>query len=295
MLSPSGTDEGGEAEQGDRLGHVLKVVTFQALGLTEKVVLSSLGGSPRLHFWWGCQAQSLLPLLCPEAPPGSAGLVAVAPPLSSSSCALLDPKGLRLTLLTSPKNGARRERQHQGLRMESSVEHGSRALPSAQRLGPGGQNLGGGLWQAGFPAGAYLEGSWASCSSSCSICSCSSLGRSRTWQMGQIGAWLSNNAAAFFLPGEGRRDRHVSWASLRRETHVPVLLSKPSLGLLGLQEGRASGPTFIPPICSSGGHGRAGHLPSQLPLSEIYLDAINALCNQSLITSFHTLVKQVWV
>lgn len=229
--------------RGDRLGHVLKVVTFQALGLTEKVVLSSLGGSPRLHFWWGCQAQSLLPLLCPEAPPGSAGLVAVAPPLSSSSCALLDPKGLRLTLLTSPKNGARRERQHQGLRMESSVEHGSRALPSAQRLGPGGQNLGGGLWQAGFPAGAYLEGSWASCSSSCSICSCSSLGRSRTWQMGQIGAWLSNNAAAFFLPGEGRRDRHVSWASLRRETHVPVLLSKPSLpGLPGASRptGRAS-------------------------------------------------------
>lgn len=83
-------------------------------------------------------------------------------------------------------------------------------------LGPGVQNtewnpLAGRLPQLV----AYLAGSWASCSSSCSICSCNSLGLSRTWQIGQIGAWLSNNAAAFFLPGEGRRrDRQISWACL---------------------------------------------------------------------------------
>lgn len=82
---------------------------------------------------------------------------------------------------------------------------------------------------------SYLVGSWASCSSSCSICSCSSLGLSRTWQMGQIGAWLSNNAAAFFLPGEGRRtDRNISWAGLWRETQCPNPSTQACCGLLGV-------------------------------------------------------------
>lgn len=88
-------------------------------------------------------------------------------------------------------------------------------------------------------------GSWASCSNSCSICSCNSLGLSRTWQMGQIGAWLSNNAAAFFLPGEGRRtDRNISWAGLWREIQYPNPSTQACccrLGLLGLEEGRARG------------------------------------------------------
>ena len=48
-------------------------------------------------------------------------------------------------------------------------------------------------------------------------------------------------------------------------------------------------------LCSSRGCGPAQHLLNQLPLSEIYQDAINAVCNQTLITSFHTLVKQVLV
>ena len=56
---------------------------------------------------------------------------------------------------------------------------------------------------------------------------------------------------------------------------------------------RVSEPMNITQLCSSRGCGCARHLPSQLPLSEIYQDAINALCNQTLITSFHTLVKQV--
>ena len=48
--------------------------------------------------------------------------------------------------------------------------------------------------------------------------------------MGQIGAWLSNSAAAFFLPGEGRRrDRHISWAIRGEKRHVPILHPKPLL------------------------------------------------------------------
>lgn len=58
---------------------------------------------------------------------------------------------------------------------------------------------------AGGPQGAaYLMFSWVSFSSSCSMCSCNSPGRRRTWQMGQIGAWLSNKVA-FFLPAGRKR------------------------------------------------------------------------------------------
>lgn len=57
----------------------------------------------------------------------------------------------------------------------------------------------------GGPQGAaYLMFSCVSFSSSCSMCSCNSPGRRRTWQMGQIGAWLSNKVA-FFLPVRRRR------------------------------------------------------------------------------------------
>lgn len=119
--------------------------------------------------------------------------------------------------------------------------------------------------------------------------------------MGQIGAWLSNSAAAFFLPGEGRRrDRHISWAIRGEKRHVPILHPKPLLPPRASWPGgrvslRVSEPMNIIPLCSSRGCGRAQHLLSQLPFSEIYQDAINALCNQTLITSFHTLVKQVLV
>ena len=123
MVLQAGTREVGWS-RGDTPEHVLKIVTFQTLRFIEKV-----DGNPRLHFWGSCQARSLLPLPCPEAPP-----------LSSSSCALLR---LRLTLLTSPKT----EQEEKGstiqlveLRIESRVENGSRALPSAKRLGPVGQN-----------------------------------------------------------------------------------------------------------------------------------------------------------
>lgn len=50
--------------------------------------------------------------------------------------------------------------------------------------------------------------SWVSFSSSCSMCSCNSPGRRRTWQMGQIGAWLSNKVA-FFLPVGGKEGRKL--------------------------------------------------------------------------------------
>ena len=38
------------------------IVTFQTLRLIEKVVLTLLEGSTKLHFWLGWQAQSLLPV-----------------------------------------------------------------------------------------------------------------------------------------------------------------------------------------------------------------------------------------
>lgn len=60
----------------------------------------------------------------------------------------------------------------------------------------------------GLQGAAYLMFSWVSFSSSCSMCSCNSPGRRRTWQMGQIGAWLSNKVA-FFLPVEGKEGRKL--------------------------------------------------------------------------------------
>ena len=81
---------------------------------------------------------------------------------------------------------------------------------------------------AGGPQGAaYLMFSWVSFSSSCSMCSCNSPGRRRTWQMGQIGAWLSNKVA-FFLPA-GRKRREKALALIGCHQHrlrsalVPVL------------------------------------------------------------------------
>lgn len=70
---------------------------------------------------------------------------------------------------------------------------------------------------AGGPKGAaYLMFSWVSFSSSCSMCSCNSPGRRRTWQMGQIGAWLSNKVA-FFLPvGRKRRKKALALISCRQ-------------------------------------------------------------------------------
>lgn len=52
--------------------------------------------------------------------------------------------------------------------------------------------------------GAYLRQMLASLSISVSMCSCSSPGLSSTWQMGQIGAWLSYREI-FFLPAQKKK------------------------------------------------------------------------------------------
>lgn len=86
-------------------------------------------------------------------------------------------------------------------------------------------------WLTGGAGGpqraAYLMFSWVSFSSSCSMCSCNSPGRRRTWQIGQIGAWLSNKVA-FFLPAGRKRGEKVlaligCRQHRRRSALVPIL------------------------------------------------------------------------
>lgn len=65
----------------------------------------------------------------------------------------------------------------------------------------------------------YLRHMLASLSTSVSMCSCSSPGLSSTWQMGQIGAWLSYRDI-FFLPGDkiGRKTK-VRTSGCVRDKH----------------------------------------------------------------------------
>lgn len=57
----------------------------------------------------------------------------------------------------------------------------------------------------------------ASLSISVSMCSCSSPGLSSTWQIGQMGAWLSYRDI-FFLPGDNREEGQTASAQQQNLT-----------------------------------------------------------------------------